>query len=128
MMSGMRGPRMFVISEIEKNVTQRMTRRRPRRSTRQDSPSATLASVLGCALRRRTMKRAWLVVFVGLWVGLVSCGKLGGKAKQESLLDLIPKDALAAVVIRADALKLVRQQLDDDPEMQKELHEYLVKR
>src|SRR5689334_20374045 len=57
-----------------------------------------------------------------------SCGKLGGKPKQESLLDLVPDKALGALVLRADALKLVRQQLEDDPAMKKELSEYLVQR
>ena len=78
------------------------------------------------------MKRAPFVVglvSIALLGGILSsCGKLGGGSKQESLLDVIPEKALAAVVIRADALKMFRQQLDEDVELNKELHEYLVKR
>jgi type IV pilus assembly protein PilA len=71
------------------------------------------------------MKRALLL---SLLVLVGACNKLKPKSSQESLLDFVPEKALAAVVIRADALKLFRQQLDEDPELQKELREYLVKR
>jgi hypothetical protein len=57
-----------------------------------------------------------------------SCNKLGAKSKQESLLEYVPEKALAAVIVRADALKILRQQLEEDQAMQKELSQYLTDR
>jgi type IV pilus assembly protein PilA len=79
------------------------------------------------------MSRALLIVLCLLSSG---CDKLREVAKpaapkapaQESLLELVPDKALATLVLRSNAIQLVRRVLDDDPEMHKELREYLVQR
>ncbi len=62
---------------------------------------------------------------------LATCLALSCRAAppaQDPLFSVIPANALAAVVVRANALMLVRQQLEQSNAMQRELSDYLVKR
>ncbi len=78
------------------------------------------------------MSRKSLLVACLLVIG---CHKPGapsssssGKTDQESLLDVVPDDALAAAVVRADALRALRKELEAEGEMHREMKEFLVKR
>jgi len=62
---------------------------------------------------------------------LAACLALSCRAAppaQDPLFNVIPANALAAVVVRANALMLVRQQLEQSNAMQRDLSDYLVKR
>ncbi len=62
---------------------------------------------------------------MALLILAAGCSKRG---PAESLLDFVPANSVGALVVRADAYQLMRQQLEDDPAMHKELSDYLVSR